>query len=195
MAKETWKEIAGFPKYEVSNKGRVRSWNTRNKYNRDARAEKASVLNQTLKPGNTPYLMVSLYNEKGRKPCLVHQLVTEAFKGARPEGAVCRHINGDSLDNRADNLEWGTPKENTADRYLHGTANFHGGKVAPVLADDEVIDVYIRTQQGESVSSIATDYPHASRETVRLIAVGKARRKVITDFLASLRSRSVAVAS
>lgn len=188
MTREVWRGIEGYPKYEVSNLGRVRSWNTKNRYDREARAKKPEILNQIHRTsGSTHYLCVSLYNENGRKTFLVHQLVTQAFRGSRPEGMVCRHINGDSLDNRADNLTWGTPAENTADRYTHGTANFHGGKVAPVLTDDEVIDVYIRTQQGETVSSIAADYPHVSRETIRLIVVGKARRKVIDGFLASLR--------
>lgn len=188
MTREVWRGIAGYPKYEVSNKGRVRSWATTNRYDKTARAKKPRVLNLITRTGNTPYLTVSIYNEHGRKSALVHQLVTETFKGTRPAGKVCRHINGDSLDNRAENLEWGTPKENTADRYLHGTANFHGGKIAPVLTDDEVIDVYIRTQQGECYSDIAKDYPHVCKETIRLIVVGKARVKVIKDFLASLRN-------
>ena len=44
----------------------------------------------------------------------VHRLVCEAFCGPPPEGAVCMHLNEDSTDNRAENLQWGTQKENLA---------------------------------------------------------------------------------
>lgn len=52
-----------------------------------------------------------------------HHLVLEAFVGKRPRGYVTRHMNGDPLDNRVENLCWGTPKENHADSVKHGTAS------------------------------------------------------------------------
>lgn len=43
----------------------------------------------------------------------VHQLVCEAFHGPRPfEGAVVMHKDEDALNNRPENLAWGTMKEN-----------------------------------------------------------------------------------
>lgn len=51
----------------------------------------------------------------------VHHLVLEAFVGPRPHGMQCRHINGNSLDNRLKNLAWGTPSEDNYDRVRHGT--------------------------------------------------------------------------
>jgi hypothetical protein len=50
----------------------------------------------------------------------VHQLVLEAFVGSRPEGMVCRHLNGVPTDNRVENLAWGTYGENNADIVRHG---------------------------------------------------------------------------
>lgn len=50
----------------------------------------------------------------------VHTLVLEAFVGPRPEGAVCRHLNGNPKDNRLANLAWGTPGENRRDTVKHG---------------------------------------------------------------------------
>lgn len=44
----------------------------------------------------------------------IHRLVCEAFAGPAPEGAVCMHLNEDATDNRANNLAWGTQKENLA---------------------------------------------------------------------------------
>jgi hypothetical protein len=60
--------------------------------------------------------------ENGRdKVFAVHVMVCEAFHGARPfPGAQVRHLDGNKLNNRADNLKWGTAAENAADRSKHG---------------------------------------------------------------------------
>lgn len=43
----------------------------------------------------------------------VHQLVCEAFNGPKPtEHHVVSHKNENALDNRSENLEWSTQKEN-----------------------------------------------------------------------------------
>ena len=189
MPDEQWKSIEGFPRYEVSNQGRVRSWAVKGRGKTDKLADKPKILTQSLLDSHYP--RVNICNENGMTTALVQVLVLEAFSTKRPEGMVARHLNGDPLDNRLENLVWGTPKENTADRYLHGTANFLGQKIAPVLTDDEVIDVYIRAQQGEQGSSIAASYPNVSRETIRLICVGQSRKKVIRTYLESLNYESL----
>ncbi len=51
----------------------------------------------------------------------VHRLVLLAFKGPRPDGQYCRHLNGVPTDNRLANLAWGTKSENTFDKVGHGT--------------------------------------------------------------------------
>ncbi len=53
-----------------------------------------------------------IYNRK-RGNMKVHRLVCEAFHGPAPfERAVVLHLNEDGLDNRPENLRWGTQKEN-----------------------------------------------------------------------------------
>lgn len=43
----------------------------------------------------------------------VHRLICEAFHGPAPDGMdVVIHLNEDALDNRPENLKWGTQKEN-----------------------------------------------------------------------------------
>lgn len=43
----------------------------------------------------------------------VHQLICEAFNGPKPfEKAVVMHVDEDGSNNKPDNLQWGTQKEN-----------------------------------------------------------------------------------
>ena len=63
------------------------------------------------------YLLAMVYRtgeESSRqRPRKVHQLVCEAFHGAKPfSDAVVIHLNEDAHDNRPENLRWGTQKEN-----------------------------------------------------------------------------------
>lgn len=48
-----------------------------------------------------------------QQPRKVHQLVCEAFHGPKPfDAAVVIHIDENALNNRPENLRWGTQKEN-----------------------------------------------------------------------------------
>lgn len=51
----------------------------------------------------------------------VHSLVCAAFHGPRPAAdRVVRHLNDQKLDNRPENLKWGTRKENSQDAVSNG---------------------------------------------------------------------------
>ncbi|NOD65778.1 HNH endonuclease signature motif containing protein [Ruegeria sp. HKCCD6109] len=66
-------------------------------------------------------IMLRRYGEGNRQaPRKVHQLVCEAFHGPKPfEGAVVIHKDENALNNRPENLRWGTQKENmNAPGYL-----------------------------------------------------------------------------
>ena len=54
----------------------------------------------------------------------VHRVVLRAFAGRCPVGMQARHLDGNPENNRADNLRWGTRRENQADRVRHGTHQF-----------------------------------------------------------------------
>ena len=54
------------------------------------------------------------------KSCLVHRMVYETFCGAIPDGYQINHINGIKTDNRIENLEVVTPKENIHHAYEMG---------------------------------------------------------------------------
>lgn len=76
--------------------------------------------------GGQPHFGV--WNKQDARFIIVHkgksykvaQLVCEAFSGPRPfHGAVCMHRDENAANNRAENLEWGTQRENlNAPRFL-----------------------------------------------------------------------------
>lgn len=121
--KEVWKTIPGYPHYQVSDKGRVRSLDRTIKMSRGGKYNtiyEKTIKGQLLKPGrNTKqgHVTVSLgrYNSIN-----VHRLVMLAFKGQCPKGKEVLHINGKADDNRLINLRYGTRSENNRDISRHG---------------------------------------------------------------------------
>jgi hypothetical protein len=120
--KEIWKSIKGFTgRYEVSNKGRVRSLTQVVICEGPVKGRYTSVRRgKILRPGRMPSGHLSVALGKGNSQC-VHKLVLIAFVGPAPEGYECRHLNGDPADNRLENLCWGSRSENIQDAVRHGT--------------------------------------------------------------------------
>lgn len=108
---EVWKDIKNYEdEYEVSNLGRVRNKKTK----------------KILKPclDKKGYPMVKLYKNGKAKTKRVHQLVWEAFNGKIPEGYQINHISECKTENRLENLNLMTPKQNSN----WGTRNERIGK-------------------------------------------------------------------
>lgn len=94
---EIWKEVEGFERYSVSNKGQVKN----NKTHRV----------MTLDENNCGYFRVAL-NSPRRKRYFIHRLVAIHFI-ENPEGKkFVNHIDGDKANNCIQNLEWVTQSEN-----------------------------------------------------------------------------------
>jgi hypothetical protein len=77
-----------------------------------------------LRPAPDPkgYLTVAFYDSGHHETSRVHRAVCETFHGPKPFlEAQVRHRDGNKLNNRADNLCWGTSGENGADITLHGS--------------------------------------------------------------------------
>ena len=55
-----------------------------------------------------------------RKNISLHCAVARTFLGVRPDGYVVAHLNGKPEDNRVENLEYVSPRENNAHTLIHG---------------------------------------------------------------------------
>ena len=92
-----------YENYMVSNLGNIKSLN----YNRTGKEK-------ILKPGKRRdnYLYVNLYKD-GKKVCLIHRLVAEAFLPKIEGKNHVDHIDSDRQNNVCTNLRWCTSKENS----------------------------------------------------------------------------------
>lgn len=126
MAIERWRDIEGFPGYQVSDYGRVRSrWERGYRRGMGAPRQSRATLGSVWRvlPGKTRrkgYRQCELKQGPGCAVMSVHRMVAIAFI-PNPRGLpLVLHGDGDSLNNRATNLRWGTEAENAADRERHG---------------------------------------------------------------------------
>lgn len=107
------KEIPGFSKQYATEDGRIFSCRSGTMQEKPQRLDTKGYLRVNLRDNSFPVK---------NKQVNVHTAVLLAFVGAKPNGMECRHLNGNCLDNRLENLCWGTHKENIQDQLRHGTA-------------------------------------------------------------------------
>lgn len=158
-----YRQVVGFPDYEVGSDGTV--WSNKGKCRKE--------LKQNLhvqKYSHNGYYNVKLSGivdgKRVSKTTAVHRIVITAFKGPKPVGTECRHIDGNSKNNRAENLEWGTPKQNTADLMRLG--------IVPTaeLTFAEVREIREAVERGESKHVLAAKY-NVRERTIRDAACGR----------------------
>lgn len=106
MEKEIWKEIEVFGgSYSVSSEGRVRSNGLLKGKNSKVRILKTEM----SKKG---YLRVGLTKDGKQKKYLVHRLVAIAFLDNPNNLPEVNHRNEIKTDNRVENLEWMSRRDN-----------------------------------------------------------------------------------
>lgn len=105
---EIWKPVVGYEsKYEVSNKGRVRSiarkiWNGKVHFWKEGK-----ILYERI--SNSGYKMVRVDGTD----CYIHRLVASAFIENPCNLSQINHKDENKMNNDVSNLEWCSPKYNT----------------------------------------------------------------------------------
>lgn len=135
---EVWKDIVGYEgKYQISSFGKVRSID---RIDSSAKKRKGRL----LKPckDKDEYLYVGL-SDGGVTIKKIHRLVAEAFIGYCPKGYQVNHKDENKTNNRIENLEYVTAKQNVN----HGTgikrrAEKRGYTVCQLSKDGNVIAKY-----------------------------------------------------
>lgn len=122
---EQWRDIPGYEGiYQASNNGLIRSAPGKVTSNSrfSHRVWKCRILSQKLQRQNNGRMdaRVSLWKDGKEKTMLVARLVGLAWCEGFADGMTINHINGNSLDNRADNLEWVSIAENIQKGFATG---------------------------------------------------------------------------
>lgn len=158
MENEVWKDIAGYEGlYQVSNLGNVRAiFFTNNQVKNLHRLH-------VMKPfdNGSGYLVLSLTKEGRRKNHYVHRLVATAFLPNDGGLPVVNHRNHDTKDNRAENLEWCTQKDNV-NHSRHLMAHPKDGAKVPATGEK-----YIRHRHGKYELNIAKLDVHKKFDTLQ----------------------------
>lgn len=97
---------------------------------------------------NGDYLHVMLSKGKERWTIQIHRLVCSTFNGKAPEGYEVSHLNGNSWDNRPENLKWETRSENLARRIQHGTDDCGARNSRAKLDKEQVNEVRKHLKDG-----------------------------------------------
>jgi hypothetical protein len=146
VRKVVYREVVGFPGYRVGDDGSV--WSSRTPGNEHVVSDwrrKATGL-------RNGYPTVQLCRRGGASTRTVHRVVLEAFVGFRPPGYECRHLDGDRTNNRLENICWGTPQENEADKVRHGRRFGVANPTWAKLSPEKVVNIRRRFASGDATA-------------------------------------------
>lgn len=105
---DRFKFIRNFEKYSACSNGHIYS----NDYNHTGQRK---MLKETLDKDGYPYVRFVIDKKRYKK--MVHRLIAETFIENIDNKPQVNHINGNKSDNRVENLEWVTVKENINHAY------------------------------------------------------------------------------
>jgi len=145
--KEVWKDIINFEGiYKVSNLGRVKSLR-RIRTCAHGGFSKTIILKGRVNPDG--YIHVSLHNKK-IKDISIHRLVALMFISNPENKPQVNHRDGNRQNNKVDNLEWVTIKENVCYSFTMGwhVGNFGVKNGGCKLAEKQVRQIRKLLQKG-----------------------------------------------
>lgn len=137
-----WVMVTGYDyEYMVSDTGSI----VYNRKDRNGNIVPKSVKQYHSKIGyGSGYMTCSLKKDNKRFSVYVHRIVAKAFVPNPHNKSQVNHINGNGLDNRAENLEWVTPQENIHHAINNGMKGSQPTTNACVITKDickSVIDM------------------------------------------------------
>ena len=139
---EIWKDIIGYEGlYRVSNKGRVYSIRS-NLFLKVTRTKKG-------------YSTISLSYGKD-KTFLLHRIIALAFIPNPENKPFINHINSIRDDNRIENLEWVTSRENNIHAYESERMKF--GRIKTKLTIEQVKSLLKEIKNGAEVKATGNKY-------------------------------------
>ena len=131
-----------------------------------------------LKPWlNKGYLQVQLHNSSGVKKFSVHKIVALCYLGPCPNGMEVCHGPGGRLDNRPENLSYGTKEDNYGrDRRRDGTMPEGEKCHLAKLTNEQVLEFRRLATSGLRIIEISKMFPEVKYDCIRDIVAKKTWR-------------------
>lgn len=178
---EIWKDVHGYEGcYQVSNLGNVKSL-SRIIHRNVPSTGNFRCKERILKTDNVKgYLRVTLSNNKKKKRFFIHRLVAIAFIENKYDKPFVNHIDSNPLNNKADNLEWCTQKENIAHGFKYGNMKVKRGEQCNLtkISDKDALEIISRYKTGNyTQQQLANEY-NISRQHVSKLHLGIRRKEL-----------------
>ena len=161
---EDWKKIKGFENYKISSLGRIEVNLKFRKY----RDYQSKILNPSLDKDG--YLRTALTKEGKKYMKPIHRLVALNFITNTNKKPCVNHKNGIKTDNRIENLEWCTVKENNIHAIIFGLSGQLPGEKHHMskLKEKEVLEI-INNKDNLSQWQLALVYNISQTQVSRII--------------------------
>lgn len=161
---EEWADINGYEGiYQVSSLGNVRSLDR-------VISSGARRKGQPMKIQNgSAYRQITLGKNNKLKTHLIHRLVAAAFLPAVEGKDVVNHINGDKTDNRLENLEWCTYKENMEHASGTGLMSFGDDHHTAKLTASKARAIRSLHSEGRTYASLSREYGVSPKSIMNVV--------------------------
>jgi hypothetical protein len=160
---EKWVNIKDYPKYQISDYGRVKSFNYAN--------TNIPIIRKLSKIAE--YLHIQLEKKKSFS---IHKLVAVNFEIANPENKnTLDHININTFDNRLINLQYATRKEQNNNRNMNKEKEKLAGTRAINMLNPETLKIentFISAVEAAEWIRNNTNYKKAKRGNISSVVNG-----------------------
>lgn len=177
MDEEIWKAVVGYEGfYDVSNLGRVKSLFRMVPWNGTMRPIRERIM---VGGNQNAYRSVLLRKDNAFKTFSFHRIVATAFIPNPLNLPMVNHKDGNKLNNRLENLEWVTLKQNAEHASKSGLMNSMNGETNPKakLSENDVQTIRQEFSIGACRQELASRYS-VSRTCIRSITTRKTWRHI-----------------
>jgi predicted XRE-type DNA-binding protein len=161
---EIWKKIEGFENYEISNYGKLKVNLKFRKY----RDYQSKILNPSKDKDG--YFRTSLRKDNKGFMKSIHRLVAQHFLENKLNKPCVNHKNGIKTDNRFENLEWCSVRENNVHAIKLGLSGQSGGELHHMskLKNNEVLEI-IENKNNLTQRELSNIYKISQTQISRII--------------------------
>lgn len=174
MRSEKWRNIPGLSHYQASSLGRVRSLDRHlvfsGRWGSMRRFHRGRVLRLRPRNNGSGQTYWSFYSDGGAY-AQVNRAVAATFHGPPPSPShEAAHLDGDTSNNRPENLAWSTPKENAAHKIAHGTDSCGSKNGASILRETDICPIFEAYVFGIEAGEIGGRYGVGSGAILNIIS-------------------------